>query len=472
MGKGNKIGFVSLGCPKALVDAERILTRLRAEGYETAESYREAALVIVNTCGFISDAVEESLAAIGEAMAENGQVIVAGCLGAKKTETGQDFVRTVLPDVLEVIGPNATEAVVAAVHRYLPRPHDPFADLLPPQGIKLTPPHYAYLKIAEGCDRHCTFCVIPLLRGRLVSSPVENVLREAEILLDSGVRELLLVSQDTAAYGTDLRFKRGFYNGAPVRTNITSLAYHLGKLAKPYDAWVRLHYVYPYPYVDELVALMQEGYLLPYLDVPLQHAHPDVLRRMRRPAGEENHLERIASWRKQCPDIAIRSTFITGFPGETEAEFGALLDFLREAEIDRLGCFAYSPVEGALANTLPGAVPEAVREERRAQLMYLQEAVSRQKLQKKVGTRIRVLLDTTVRAGAIGRSFADAPEVDGVVHVRKPGRTRKKLNAGDFVNVRIDKADTHDLWGVVDERDATGEKNGQAQGKTDTDTAQ
>lgn len=449
MSTQKRIGFISLGCPKALVDSEQILTRLRAEGYETAATYEEADLVIVNTCGFIDEAVAESLETIGEALAENGKVIVTGCLGAKKDSQGEAFVRQVMPEVLAVTGPNALEAVMEAVHRHLPRLHEPFSDLVPPQGIKLTPRHYAYLKISEGCNHSCTFCIIPSLRGKLATRPVGDVLQEAERLFDAGVKELLVVSQDTGAYGVDVRYRTGFWEGRPVKTQVAHLAEAMGRLARKYGAWVRLHYVYPYPHVDEVVALMRDGLILPYLDVPLQHAHPDVLKRMKRPASGEKHLERIAAWRQMCPDITIRSTFITGFPGETQAEFDYLLDFLKAARIDRLGCFAYSPVEGAPANGLADPVPEAVREERRAQLMLLQETISREKLKQKVGRTFQVLLDETTRQGALGRSFADAPEIDGVVHVRRTKGRRKLLKAGEFVTVRITKTDAHDMWGEV-----------------------
>ncbi len=447
MNKQRTIGFVSLGCPKALVDSERILTRLQAEGYETADSYENADLVIVNTCGFIDAAEAESLDAIAEALEENGKVIVTGCLGAKKDGTGADFIRKVYPNVLDVTGPDAVQEVMDAVHRYLPRPHEPFVDLVPPQGIKLTPRHYAYLKISEGCSHHCTFCIIPDLRGTLVSYPIGKVLDEAESLFRSGVKELLVISQDTGAYGLDVKFRTGFWGGRPVRTHVVQLTRQLGKLARQYGAWVRLHYLYPYPHVDELLPMMNEGGVLPYLDVPFQHAHPDVLKRMKRPASGEKHLERILAWRKACPDVTIRSTFIAGFPGETEAEFDYLLDFLKEAKIDRLGCFPYSPVDGARANDLPGAVPEAVREERRARLMQLQEAISFKRLQEKIGSTVRVLVDETVRGGAVGRSSADAPEIDGVVYVKKPKGTRRKLMPGEFVDVVLEEADAHDLWG-------------------------
>ncbi len=411
MNAQKKIGFVSLGCPKALVDSERILTRLHAEGYKTASTYEEADLVIINTCGFIDEAVEESIETIKEALDKNGKVIVTGCLGAKKNLNGETFVRKKIPEVLEVTGPNALESVMQAVHKHLPRPHDPFVDLLPPQGIKLTPKHYAYIKISEGCNHNCTFCIIPSLRGKLITYPIGDILEEAKRLFDSGVKELLVVSQDTGAYGIDVKFQTGFWEGRPIKTHIIQLTEALGKLAKQYDAWVRLHYVYPYPYVDQLVSLMQDGLILPYLDIPLQHAHPDTLKRMKRPANGEKHLERILSWRKTCPDITIRSTFITGFPGETQSEFDYLMDFLKEVKIDRLGCFSYSPVDGAAANHLPLPVPKKIREERRKQLMLLQEEISREKLQQKIGKNMRILLDSTIRRGAIGRSFADAPEI-------------------------------------------------------------
>ena len=448
MEKENTIGFVSLGCPKALVDSEKILTRLRAEGYETAQTYQDAGLVIVNTCGFIDAAEAESLEAIAEALKENGKVIVTGCLGAKKDKNGSDFIRSIHPNVLDVTGPDSVQDVMDAVHRYLPRPHEPFVDLIPPQGIKLTPKHYAYLKISEGCSHHCTFCIIPDLRGTLVSYPIGKVLDEAEQLFESGVKELLVISQDTGAYGLDAKFRTGFWGGRPVKTHITQMTAALGKLARKYDAWVRLHYLYPYPHVNDLIPIMNEGGVLPYLDVPFQHAHPEILKRMKRPASAERHLERIHEWRKLCPDIAIRSTFITGFPGETEEEFEYLLDFLKEAKIDRLGCFPYSPVDGAAANALPGAVPEKLREERRARLMQLQEDISYEKLQSRIGRTLRVLIDETIRGGAVGRSYADAPDIDGVVYIRKPKGMRRKLMPGEFVNISIEDADAHDLWGL------------------------
>jgi ribosomal protein S12 methylthiotransferase len=430
-----KVGFVSLGCPKALSDSEQILTQLRAEGYAISPSYEGADLVVVNTCGFIDAAVEESLDAIGEALSENGKVVVTGCLGAKG-----DIVRETHPAVLAVTGPHATGEVMAAVHAHLPKPHDPFMDLVPPQGIRLTPRHYAYLKISEGCNHRCTFCIIPSMRGDLVSRPVHEVMREAENLARAGVKELLVISQDTSAYGVDVKYRTGFWNGRPLRTRMQDLAAALGELG----LWVRLHYVYPYPSVDEVVPLMAEGRVLPYLDVPFQHASPRILKLMKRPASGERNLERIRAWRAICPDIAIRSTFIAGFPGETEREFEELLAFLEEAELDRVGCFAYSPVEGARANELPGAVPDEVREARRARFMQTQEAISARRLARKVGTRQTVLVDETRGTRALARSTADAPEIDGVVHIEKA----KGLKQGDFADVVITRADTHDLWAV------------------------
>ena len=442
-----KVGFVSLGCPKALVDSEQILTQLRAEGYETAKSYAGADLVIVNTCGFIDAAVQESLDAIGEALAENGKVIVTGCLGAKKDANGQDMILNVHPKVLAVTGPHAMPEVMTAVHRYLPKPHAPFFDLVPPQGIKLTPKHFAYLKISEGCNHRCSFCIIPSMRGDLVSRPIADVMLEAENLFKAGVKELLVISQDTSAYGVDVKFRIGFWNGKPVKTHMTQLVGALGELAAQYGAWVRLHYVYPYPHVDQIIPMMNQGAVVPYLDVPLQHAHPDVLKRMKRPASGEKNIERIQAWRAMCPDLTIRSTFIAGFPGETEAEFEYLLDFLTEAQIDRLGCFAYSPVAGATANALDNPVPEEVREERRGRVMQLQEGISKARLQAKVGKTIRVLIDEVQRDGSgVGRSAADAPEIDGVVYVKPPYEPHKKLVVGEFYEVEVSAADAHDLW--------------------------
>jgi ribosomal protein S12 methylthiotransferase len=442
-----KIGFVSLGCPKALVDSEQILTQLRAEGYDTAKSYDGADLVIVNTCGFIDAAVQESLDAIGEALAENGKVIVTGCLGAKKDADGDDIIQKVHPKVLAVTGPHAVGEVMSAVHTHLPKPHAPFIDLVPAQGIKLTPKHYAYLKISEGCNHRCSFCIIPSMRGDLVSRPVAEVMLEAENLFKAGVKELLVISQDTSAYGVDVKFRTGFWNGKPVKTHMTQLVEALGELAAHYGAWVRLHYVYPYPHVDAVIPTMAAGgSVVPYLDVPLQHAHPDVLKRMKRPASGEKNIERIRAWRAMCPEITIRSTFIAGFPGETEQKFQYLLDFLEEAQIDRLGCFAYSPVEGATANALPDSVPEEVREERRARVMQLQENISRNRLKAKVGKTMRVLMDEVDRNGGVARSAADAPEIDGVVYVKPPYEPHKKLVVGEFYDVTVTAADAHDLW--------------------------
>ena len=439
------VGFVSLGCPKALVDSELIITQLRAEGYATSASYGDADLVIVNTCGFIDAAVKESLDSIGEALAENGKVIVTGCLGAKK-EGDQSLIAKTHPKVLAVTGPHATSEVLDHVHRHLPRPHDPYSDLVPPAGIKLTPRHYAYLKISEGCNHRCSFCIIPSMRGDLVSRPIGDVMREAENLLKQGVRELLVISQDTSAYGVDVRYQLGFVGGRTVRTRMTDLVKELGQLAQANGAWVRLHYVYPYPHVDEIVPLMAEGNVLPYLDVPFQHAHPRVLKSMKRPASGEKNIERIRAWREICPDITIRSTFIAGFPGETEAEFEYLLDFLREAQLDRVGCFAYSPVDGAAANALPDQLADKVREDRRARLMQLQQQISAQRLQRKVGTVQQVLIDEVGPKVATGRTAADAPEIDGIVQI---ATGRRKVSAGQFVDVRIDSAAEHDLRGTL-----------------------
>jgi ribosomal protein S12 methylthiotransferase len=401
-----KVGFVSLGCPKALVDSERILTQLRVEGYEIVPSYDAADLVVVNTCGFIDAAVEESLEAIGEALAENGKVVVTGCLGARA-----EVIRERFPDVLSVSGPQDYESVMRAVHAQLPPKHDPFLDLVPPQGLKLTPRHYAYLKISEGCNHRCSFCIIPSMRGDLVSRPIDDVLSEAEKLVRGGVREILVISQDTSAYGVDLRYAERSWRGRTWRTRFRDLCEGLGELG----AWVRLHYVYPYPHVDEVIPLMAEGKVLPYLDVPFQHANPRILKLMKRPASGERNLDRIRTWRAVCPELTIRSTFIVGFPGETEAEFEELLAFLEEAELDRVGCFAYSPVAGAAANALPDPVPEEVREERRARFMATQAAISRRRLERKVGSTQRVLVDEVGGSVAVGRSSADAPEIDGRV---------------------------------------------------------
>ncbi len=437
MSKIPKVGFVSLGCPKALVDSEHILTRLRAEGYEISPSYEDAQLVVVNTCGFIDSAVEESLDAIGEALDENGKVIVTGCLGARG-----DMVQQAYPNVLAVTGPHAMEEVLTEVHRHIPRPHDPYTDLVPAAGLKLTPRHYAYLKISEGCNHRCSFCIIPSLRGDLVSRPVAEVMQEAQNLVDAGVRELLVISQDTSAYGVDVKYRTGFWNGQPIRTRMTELCQALAQLG----VWVRLHYVYPYPHVDEVIPLMAEGHLLPYLDIPLQHANPRILKAMKRPANAENTLKRIASWRDTCPDLTLRSTFIVGFPGETEAEFEELLDFLDDAQLDRVGAFAYSPVEGASANALPGAVDEDEKQDRLRRFMEKQAAISAARLQKKIGQRIEVLVDGMSEDGElIARSRADAPEIDGMVLVENsPPR-----QPGEILTVTVTGATEHDLIAVV-----------------------
>jgi ribosomal protein S12 methylthiotransferase len=445
-----KVGFVSLGCPKALTDSELILTQLSAEGYATSKTFEGADLVIVNTCGFIDDAVKESLDTIGEALAANGKVIVTGCLGARTGDAGGNMVQQVHPSVLAVTGPHATQEVMDAVHAHLPKPHDPFVDLVPAAGIKLTPRHYAYLKISEGCNHRCTFCIIPSMRGDLVSRPIGDVLKEAKALFEGGLKELLVVSQDTSAYGVDVKYRTGFYEGRPVKTRMLELVQSLGELAEPYGAWVRLHYVYPYPHVDDVVPLMAQGKVLPYLDVPFQHSHPDVLRRMKRPASGERNLERIARWREMCPELVVRSTFIAGFPGETENEFQHLLDFLREAQIDRAGCFAYSPVEGAVANDLPGMLPQEVREERRARFMAVAEEVSAARLQRRVGATMQVLVDSAPalgRKGGVGRSYADAPEIDGTVRLLPPQKLSKRLAVGEFTRARIVATDGHDLVG-------------------------
>jgi len=446
-----KVGFVSLGCPKALTDSELILTQLAAEGYATSKSYAGADLVIVNTCGFIDEAVQESLDAIGEALAENGKVIVTGCLGAKTGDDGGNLVRQAHPRVLAVTGPHATHEVMSAVHAHLPKPHDPFVDLVPPQGIKLTPRHYAYLKISEGCNHRCTFCIIPSMRGDLVSRPIGDVLNEARALFASGVKELLVVSQDTSAYGVDVKYRTGFWDGAPVKTRMLDLCEKLGALADAHGAWVRLHYVYPYPHVDDVLPLMASGRVLPYLDVPFQHSHPDVLKRMKRPASGERNLERLQRWREACPELVVRSTFIAGFPGETEAEFEHLLQFIGEAGIDRAGCFAYSPVKGAAANDLPGMLPGEVREERRARFMAAAEAASAARLQRRIGATMQVLVDSAPslgRKGGVGRSYADAPEIDGTVRLLPPEKASKTLKVGEFTRARIVAAEGHDLIGV------------------------
>lgn len=447
-----KVGFVSLGCPKALTDSELILTQLSAEGYQTSKTFEGADLVIVNTCGFIDDAVKESLDNIAEALNVNGKVIVTGCLGAKEAEGGGNLVREIHPSVLAVTGPHATQEVMDAVHAHLPKPHDPFIDLMPNSfgvaGLKLTPRHYAYLKISEGCNHRCTFCIIPSMRGDLVSRPIGDVLKEAEALFEGGVKELLVISQDTSAYGVDVKYRMGFWEGRPVKTRMLELVQTLGEIAQKYGAWVRLHYVYPYPAVDEVLPLMATGSILPYLDVPLQHSHPDVLKRMKRPASGEKNLERIQKWREVCPQLVIRSTFIAGFPGETEAEFEHLLNFVREAKIDRAGCFAYSPIKGALANELPGMLPQAVREERRSRFMQVAEEVSVQRLQQRIGATMQVLVDSATamgKKGGIGRTYADAPEIDGVVKLLPPEKISKTYKVGEFTRARIVGVDGHDL---------------------------
>ena len=434
----HKVGFISLGCPKALVDSEQILTQLRAEGYEISPSYDDADLVVVNTCGFIDSAVEESLDAIGEALAENGKVIVTGCLGAKE---GGDVVKKAHPQVLAVTGPHALPEVMSAIHTHLPQPHDPYTSLIPPQGIRLTPRHYAYVKISEGCNHRCTFCIIPSMRGDLVSRPIHEVMQEAEHLVNAGVKELLIISQDTSAYGVDVKYRSGFWQGRPVKTRLTELVQALGTLG----VWVRLHYVYPYPHVDEVIPLMAQGSILPYLDVPLQHASPRILKAMKRPANAENNLARIQQWRQVCPEITLRSTFIVGFPGETEAEFEELLAFLQEAQLDRVGCFAYSAVEGAAANQLPDAVPEEIKEDRRRRFMELQEEISSQRLAAKVGKTMTVMIDEVTDDGVIARSSADAPEIDGLVYVKEAG----EVQPGDFIAVEITGSDAHDLFAVA-----------------------
>ena len=443
-----KIGFVSLGCPKALTDSELILTQLRAEGYDTSKTFAGADLVIVNTCGFIDDAVKESLDTIGEALAENGKVIVTGCLGAKGGEGAGNLVRQMHPSVLAVTGPHATHEVMDAVHRHSPKPHDPFIDLVPAQGVKLTPRHYAYLKISEGCNHRCSFCIIPSMRGDLVSRPIGDVLSEAQRLFEAGVKELLVISQDTSAYGVDVKFRTGFWDGRPVKTHMTDLCEKLAELAAKHGAWVRLHYVYPYPHVDAILPLMASGAILPYLDVPFQHSHPDVLKRMKRPASGEKNLERLQRWREACPELVVRSTFIAGFPGETEAEFEHLLAFMHEAKIDRAGCFAYSPVEGATANDLPGMLPPELREERRARFMAVAEAVSAAKLRERIGATMQVLVDSAPalgRKGGVGRSYADAPEIDGNVQLLPPEKASKTLKVGEFTRARVVGTQGHDL---------------------------
>lgn len=430
-----RVGFVSLGCPKALVDSERILTQLRAEGYTISGSYDEADLVVVNTCGFIDSAVAESLEAIGEALDENGKVIVTGCLGANA-----DKVLDAYPNVLAVTGPHAYEAVMQSVHTHLPPLHDPYTSLVPPQGVRLTPRHYAYLKISEGCNHRCSFCIIPSLRGDLVSRPIGDVLQEAENLVNAGVRELLVISQDTSAYGIDVKYRTGFWQGRPIKTHSQQLAEALGDMG----VWVRLHYVYPYPHVDNLLPLMADGKILPYLDIPFQHASPSVLKNMRRPAHAEKVLERLGKWRDVCPDIAVRSTFIVGFPGETDDDFETLLDFLQEAELDRVGAFTYSAVEGAPANALEGAVPEDVKEERLERFMEVQAEISAAKLSRMIGKPLTVLVDDAEDGQSLARSYRDAPEIDGQVVIEGV-----ELPVGEFVKVRVTHADEHDLWAEV-----------------------
>ncbi len=431
--KAPQVGFVSLGCPKALVDSERIITKLRSEGYDISPSYDDADLVIVNTCGFIDSSVEESLESIGEAVAKNGKVIVTGCLGSRDND-----IRERHPQVLEITGAHALEEVVGAVHKHLPPQHDPFVSLVPPEGIKLTPRHYAYLKISEGCNHRCTFCIIPSMRGDLVSRPIHHVMHEAKRLADAGVKELLVISQDTSAYGVDLKYQAAEWNGRERATRFYELVEALGELG----IWVRLHYVYPYPHVDDVIPLMAEGKILPYLDIPFQHASPRILKLMKRPASSQNNLERIQAWRAMCPQLTIRSTFIVGFPGETEAEFQQLLDFLTEAQLDRVGCFTYSPVEGAVANDLPDPVPEDIKQQRLERFMAHQAQISADRLQQKVGRRGRVIIDEVVEEGAVGRSEADAPEIDGQVFIDHATH----LKVGDIVEVEFEEADDHDLW--------------------------
>lgn len=431
--KAPQVGFVSLGCPKALVDSERIITKLRAEGYQISADYDDADLVVVNTCGFIDAAVEESLESIGEAVAKNGKVIVTGCLGSRDNTILERH-----PQVLEITGAHALEEVVGAVHKHLPQPHDPFTSLVPPEGIKLTPRHYAYLKISEGCNHRCTFCIIPSMRGDLVSRPVNQVIAEAKRLADAGVKELLIVSQDTSAYGVDLKYAEFEWQGEKIATRFTDMAQALGQLG----IWVRMHYVYPYPHVDQVIPLMAAGKILPYLDIPFQHASPRILKLMKRPASSENNLERIRAWRAICPELTIRSTFIVGFPGETEAEFEALLDFLEQAQLDKAGAFKYSPVEGAVANTLADPVPEEIKEQRLQRFMAKQAEISAQRLQQKIGKRDLVIIDEVVAEGAVGRSRADAPEIDGQVFIDHATH----LRVGDIVEVEFEAADEHDLW--------------------------
>jgi ribosomal protein S12 methylthiotransferase len=428
-----KVGFVSLGCPKATVDSEQVITQLRAEGYEIEPDFELADMVIVNTCGFIDSAVEESLASIDEALQQNGQVIVTGCLGARA-----EVIRERFPSLLAITGPQARDEVMQAVHTHLPAPHDPFLDLVPKQGVRLTPRHYAYLKISEGCNHRCSFCIIPSMRGDLVSRPIDSVMEEAQILVDAGIREILVISQDTSAYGVDTRYATRFWRGQPLRTRFLDLCRALTQLG----VWVRLHYVYPYPHVDDVIPLMADGALLPYLDIPFQHASKRILKAMKRPGNQERVLERIASWREICPELVIRSTFIVGFPGETEADFQELLDFLDAAQLDRVGCFTYSAVDGAAANQLPNPVPETVKQERYHRFMLKQQEISSHKLQRRIGELMNVLVESRDDEGYIGRSYADAPEIDGLVHIS----TDDELVLGDFCQVRVDDADEYDLY--------------------------
>lgn len=433
MTQQGKVGFVSLGCPKNTVDSERIITQLRSEGYDLVPSYHDADVVIVNTCGFIDSAVQESLDAIGDALKENGKVLVTGCLGAR-----EDEIRQVHPNVMAVTGPHAYETVVKQVHEVIPPQHDPFTSLVPPAGYKLTPRHYSYLKISEGCNHRCTFCIIPSMRGDLDSRPVGDVLNEAKRLVESGTRELLVISQDTSAYGVDVKYRTGFWDGQPVKARMTELCVELGKLG----AWVRLHYVYPYPHVDEIIPLMADGLILPYLDIPFQHASPRILKLMKRPAHSEKVLDRIKKWREQVPELTLRSTFIVGFPGETEEDFQMLLDFLEEAQLDRVGCFQYSPVTGAVANDLPDPVPEHIKQERYDRFMSVQQRISAARLQLKVGQEMDVIIDEVVEEGAVGRTMGDAPEIDGQVFLDN----QTHLQVGDIVRVVIEEADEYDLW--------------------------
>lgn len=428
-----KVGFVSLGCPKATVDSEQVITQLRAEGYEIEPDFELADMVIVNTCGFIDSAVEESLASIDEALQQNGQVIVTGCLGARA-----EVIRERFPSLLAITGPQARDEVMQAVHTHLPAPHDPFLDLVPKQGVRLTPRHYAYLKISEGCNHRCSFCIIPSMRGDLVSRPIDSVMEEAQILVDAGIREILVISQDTSAYGVDTRYATRFWRGQPLRTRFLDLCRALTQLG----VWVRLHYVYPYPHVDDVIPLMADGALLPYLDIPFQHASKRILKAMKRPGNQERVLERIASWREICPELVIRSTFIVGFPGETETDFQELLDFLDAAQLDRVGCFTYSAVDGAAANQLPNPVPETVKQERYHRFMLKQQEISSHKLQRRIGELMNVLVESRDDEGYIGRSYADAPEIDGLVHIS----TDDELVLGDFCQVRVDDADEYDLY--------------------------